>query len=42
MAMPTQEEVPNALKAVHDPAIGINWDPRTIASDDAKLELGSW
>ncbi len=103
MAMPTQEEVMDALKAVHDPEIGINivdlglvygveaedhtvrvnmtltspmcplgpiitsqakailtaqfedvddvdvnlvwnppWDPRTMASEDAKLELGIW
>jgi metal-sulfur cluster biosynthetic enzyme len=103
MAMPTDEEVMNALKAVYDPEIGINivdlglvygvnvedsivnvnmtltspacplgpvietqahaiitsnfedvdevkinlvwtppWDPRTMASEDAKLELGIW
>ena len=103
MAMPTQDEVMNALKAVYDPEIGINivdlglvygtnvedhavnidmtltspacplgpvirsqaqtilssqfedveevrinlvwdppWDPRTMASEDAKLELGIW
>jgi metal-sulfur cluster biosynthetic enzyme len=103
MAMPTQDEVMNALKAVYDPEIGINivdlglvygvdveeqkvnidmtltspacplgpvirtqaqailtsqfedvedvsinlvwnppWDPRTMASEDAKLELGLW
>ncbi|HZR98584.1 MAG TPA: metal-sulfur cluster assembly factor [Chloroflexota bacterium] len=103
MAMPTEEEVMNALKAVYDPEIGINivdlglvygvetegndvrvnmtltspmcplgpiiqtqakailtsqfedvedvdirlvwnppWDPRTMASEDAKLELGIW
>ncbi len=103
MAMPTQDEITNALKAVYDPEIGINivdlglvygveaedhtvrinmtltspmcplapiiesqarailtsqyediedlqinlvwnppWDPRTMASEDAKLELGIW
>jgi metal-sulfur cluster biosynthetic enzyme len=103
MAMPTQEEVFNALKAVYDPEIGINivdlglvygvevenstvnvnmtltspmcplgpvirtqahailtsnfedvedvkinlvwtppWDPNTMASEEAKLELGIW
>jgi metal-sulfur cluster biosynthetic enzyme len=103
MAMPTEAEVMNALKAVYDPEIGINivdlglvygarvedsvvnvdmtltspacplgpviqtqahailtsnfedvedvkinlvwnppWDPRTMASEDAKLELGIW
>ena len=103
MAMPTQDEVMNALKAVYDPEIGINivdlglvygvetenndvrvnmtltspacplgpiiqtqakailtsqfedvedvdihlvwnppWDPRTMASEEAKLELGIW
>ena len=103
MALPTDEEVMNALKAVYDPEIGINivdlglvygvrvedstvnvdmtltspacplgpviqtqahailtgnfddvdevkinlvwsppWDPRTMASEDAKLELGIW
>lgn len=103
MAMPTEQEVMNALKAVYDPEIGINivdlglvygveveepnvkvnmtltspacplgpiiqtqaqailqsqfedvedvkinlvwtppWDPRTMCSEDAKLELGIW
>jgi metal-sulfur cluster biosynthetic enzyme len=103
MAMPTEEEVRNALKAVYDPELGLNivdlglvygieihepnitihmtltspacplgpviqsqaqailqsmfedvedvkinlvwnppWDPRTMASEEAKLELGLW